>query len=253
MEAIEKEEEINWEGDWHRHTYFQPGITQIDNVSDTSFDFIIDIANGANPGHINGTVTYKDNTAIYEKDDYDCEITFTHHTNHIELQTTYECLNYAGNGAYFEGEFYDDKQPKSETTLVTIGVFEDEVQDATFRKLVRDDYIIFLDHFHLRNSEENHDSFDAIVNEGFIQGLGTINHAIIMINEDHLIWAATLVGDDIFYYTNDPEYKNTLPKTIAAYKRVPLAQEVGAGMSTIGENPCAKCFYLNFGIVTFPS
>ncbi|WP_066067085.1 hypothetical protein [Neobacillus soli] len=112
------------------------------------------------------------------------------------------------------------KNQEIEDTLVGI-VFDNAEQDARFRKLVGEDYSLFLDTFMIVTDEEDIDGFGSKVKGGFIRGLENSDYGVIMFNNTHM-WAAVTHSDNdynlaINYYTNDPKFKKKLPKTIKKY------------------------------------
>ncbi|KAI7247872.1 hypothetical protein KC345_g11912, partial [Hortaea werneckii] len=133
----------------------------------------------------------------------------------------------AGANVTYTGEYTKGSQKEVVYTLKDTGVFKTAAEDKAFRKVVGDDYELFLYSMQLLDGPEDLDGLGAKVISGGVRGLFTITEAIIMYDKKGHYWAAVLDTDEensleefdiaiVRFYTNVPG-TTKLPKTIAKW------------------------------------
>ncbi|WP_096199687.1 hypothetical protein [Bacillus sp. FJAT-45350] len=207
------DEEFMWEGQRIRYSSFHEGTLSISDVSDSGFSFKLHAVNGANMGDIWGDARFINGFGFYY-DGEGCELVFEPIDDGIQIEANESCLYYGGMGVYFDGEYVREVDEKKEDSLVEFDIFKTKEQDEHFRELVGDDYVLFTDRLQLIQSGEDLDRVGAEVYLGGVRGLFSIMEAIIMFNHDNEFWAAALVDDEVYYYTNVDNSKENIPETI---------------------------------------
>ncbi len=211
-----------WGGEWNRvgsSGWFEDASLSITTITAASFEFELFAMSGSHLGEIAGTAQIQQNEALYEDEESGCQIEFSLADQALLVKTTPDCIYYAGVGVFFDGEYRQEKQEKV-LTLQARGMLESEAQEEAFSKLVGDDYALFLNTAHLVFEEEDLDGFGATVRTAGVRGLFTIMESIIMIDSRGTIWAAVIEpeADVVKYFTNDPRYGDSLPKTIEQWR-----------------------------------
>ncbi|KZE64073.1 hypothetical protein AWM68_13275 [Fictibacillus phosphorivorans] len=214
---------IAWDGPWTRVGKFNGGSLEIKNVSDKTFGFTLNVADGANIGMIEGnasieatSATYSDNTTTGES----CVLTFSNKENKIVITQTDSCLSYGGNGTTFEGEFVKGDIKPETKTLSDVQIISAKA-DEQLKKMTGDNYHVFVDNMQMFGEGiKDHDGWGAKVVNGGVRGLYTIKEAIIIIDEKNgLIYAAAIKdGKEVIYYTSNKKYAAQLPKTIEVWR-----------------------------------
>ncbi|MCL7748023.1 tetratricopeptide repeat protein [Halalkalibacter alkaliphilus] len=214
---IEVGDQTNLEGEWTRPGEHTRGILDIHQVDSESFSFEFHVSNGANVGYLDGIAQINGDHAVYV-DQEGCRIDFSLLGESIDVESSQECLMYAGLGAYFFGEYF--RNPVEATTnLVELGVFPSEELDALFMSLVGEDYQLYVERMHLVYPDgENLDNFNATVVSGGVRGLFTLMEAIIMYDDEGQFWSAVLAEEGVIYHTNDLAYQGQLPETINEWR-----------------------------------
>lgn len=215
---------MEWDGPWTRVGKFNGGSLEIQNVSDKTFGFTLNIADGANIGMIEGnanveaaTATYTDNSATGGES---CVLTFSNKGDKIVITQTDSCLGYGGNGTTFEGEFVKGDIKPEPKTLSDVQIISGKA-DKQLQKMTGDNYHVFVDNMQMFGEGiKDHDGWGAKVVNGGVRGLYTIKEAIIIIDEKNgLIYAAAIKdGKEVIYYTNNKKYAAQLPKTIKVWQ-----------------------------------
>lgn len=222
-----------WNGVWTYPSRYNSSTLEISKQTAKQFEFKLFAMNGANMGEISGVAKIVGNKAYFddklskEKDaeKYGCKVTFTHKGNSIDVKTTNDCSNYAGNAVYFDKEYKKGKKlPYIEQDFVQREVFPNAKIDAAFRKLTGKDYETFLNSFHLIFEEEDLDKLNTKVFAGCVRGVCPWNTGIIMFDNKGMFYAmvfgaaegAPEDSDEMSarFYTNNPYYVANLPKTI---------------------------------------
>lgn len=70
----------------------------------------------------------------------------------------------------------------------------------------------------LTTEESDPDSLAARVHASGVRGLFTLVENIIMVNGEGQMWAAMIDDDNVYYYTNSDDHKDTLPRTIEKWR-----------------------------------
>jgi hypothetical protein len=214
---------LQWDGPWTRVGKFNGGSLEIKNVSDKTFGFKLEVADGANIGIIEGkatieaaTATYSDNTTTGES----CVLTFSNKEDKIVITQTDSCLSYGGNGTTFEGEFVKGDIKPEPKTLSDVQIISAKADDQ-LKKLTGDNYDVFVDNMQMFGEGiKDHDGWGAKLVNGSVRGLSNIMEAIIITDEKNgFIYAAAIKeGKEIIYYTNNKQYAAQLPKTIEVWR-----------------------------------
>ncbi|WP_416729803.1 hypothetical protein [Fictibacillus sp. JL2B1089] len=215
---------VEWNGPWTRVGKFNGGSLKISNVSDNSFAFTLDVADGANIGMIEGKAnieavkaTYSDNTVTGGES---CVLTFSNKSDRIVITQTASCLGYGGNGTTFEGEFVKGHVEPESKTLSDVQIISKKTDDQ-LQKMTGDDYRVFVDNMQMFGEGiKDQDGWDARVVNGGVRGLYTIMEAIIITDEKNgFIYAAAIKdGKEVIYFTNNKKYASQLPKTIEVWR-----------------------------------
>lgn len=193
-------------------------VLKIANVVAKEFSFELNAYSGAHTGDIEGVAVIAQGKAVYEDRESRCKMLFTLNKDVITIETSPGCDNYGGIGVTFAGTYKrGDTEPKA-ATLKALGIFRNESRENAFKALVGKDYHLFLENMQLIYEEEDLDHLGATVFSGAVRGLFTIKEAIIMSCPDGLIIAAVIDGDNVRYFTNHPDYKSTMPKTIEEWR-----------------------------------
>jgi hypothetical protein len=216
--AIEQDEENltiseRWVGTWERG---DNGILEIKNIEGNSIEFSIDVTSGGHDGSLAGKAPVTNNVAIFTI--CDCVLELTLQGDSTIVVTEDNCSSMAGMGAYFFGEYKNDRSKAKSETLVDLGVLKNNDEDAAFRAVVRDKYKLFVESTQISFAKDDIDDFNARVETSAVRGLYNISENIIMIDASLNIWAAVLSNSKVYYFTNDNEYKNKLPKTIEKWR-----------------------------------
>jgi hypothetical protein len=210
----------NWAGSWKNETMFRGGELKITGVTGGRFSFSIAVSDGGGSGELEGSATLKGYHAIYSNKDAGgpCKIEFTFEGDSIYMdQQQGNCE--AGAGVYYSGYYYKHLPPKPAETLISLGMLDNESQDRKFRELVGDDYKLFVQSSQwVFEREHDEDSLGVMIHQAAIKHEFTESENIILINPHLDIWAAVINGDSVNYYTNNPEYKHRLPKTIDSWR-----------------------------------
>ncbi|HVU57380.1 MAG TPA: hypothetical protein VHD83_20095 [Puia sp.] len=210
----------NWIGSWTDEGTFHGGGLKITEVSKGWFTFSMEATDGGASGELEGSARLKGYRAVFTEKEYGgvCRIEFTFYGDSIYVdQQSGTCE--AGAGVYYSGVYYKHPPKRPEETLLSLEMLDNEVQDKKFRELVGDDYKLFMRSSQMTfEKEKDKDSLGAIVHQAAVKHMFTELQNIILIN-DHLdIWAAVINGDSVNYYTNRPDYKHRLPKTIDSWR-----------------------------------
>lgn len=215
---------IEWDGPWTRVGKFNGGSLEIKNVSDKTFGFTLNVADGGNIGIIEGnanveatTATYSDNSATGGES---CVLTFSNKGDKIVITQTDSCLGYGGNGTTFEGEFVKGHVEPEPKTLSDVQIISKKADDQ-LQKLTGDNYHVFVDNMQMVGEGiKDHDGWGAKVVNGGVRGLYSIMEAIIITDEKNgFIYAAAIKdGEEVIYYTNNKKFAAQLPKTIEVWR-----------------------------------
>ncbi len=195
----------------------------ISNKTDKSFSFDLTSQNGAATGEVTGSATLKDNKSGAKFTATDktlpCTIEFSFGTSTIKISDIDNTCaeNYAGANASFDDEY--SKTFKVPAASVS-GAFKSKTNFEAFKKLVGTSIKLFNDTSQIATDDVSIDPFNAHVTTYGVQGLYTISESIIMEGQKGMIYAAVIDPnkDTVYYFTNDPAYKSTLPDTIENWR-----------------------------------
>lgn len=196
----------------------------ISNANSKGFDFHFVANNGANTGDLENKAVFVGKDAVFTDTQLDptskipCTVKFQLHSDAIMVKANQACDHYAGNGVSFDGKYTKDSKEKV-LSLIDLGLLSNTQQQENFKNLTGQDYQLFINACGNVVSEAQQSvEPKAIYKEAFMRGLATEMACIIMANEN-TIWAAVIDTNQktIKYFSNDPNYKNKLPKTIQGW------------------------------------
>ncbi|MBB6452380.1 hypothetical protein HNQ94_000825 [Salirhabdus euzebyi] len=213
-EIVENNNEDSWLGKWNRPLRNNSATLNVLEMNDKGFTFTISSTWHARTGMVDGSAFFTSTSQAIFEDGLGCQISFVKNGGKMEVTQTMECSGYGGLNVTFEGDFLKGDVQVPEASLLDIGIFETKKQDDLFRKVVGEDYNLFVENMGVYALGSNLDNFNANVVQGYIVGLATLNEAIIMYNENNEIWGATLHDGQVLYYSNVGEYKRNIPVTI---------------------------------------
>jgi len=200
---------------------FGGGSLKITETKGGAFSFSMEATDGGASGELEGSAKLQGYRAIYTHKEYGgaCRIEFTFEGDSISVdQKEGNCG--AGAGVYFSGYYYKHPPKRLEETLLSLGMLDNDAQDKKFRALVGDDYKLFVNSSQLIfEKEKDKDSLGAVVHQAAVKHMFTDMENIILINERLDIWAAVIHGDSVNYYSNRPDYKHRIPKTIDSWRQ----------------------------------
>ncbi|WP_266156325.1 lysozyme inhibitor LprI family protein [Dyella silvatica] len=109
-------------------------------------------------------------------------------------------------------------EAKPAPTLLSLKVLDQPAQDLAARQLLGKDYGTLLDTVNLSSTADDLDHLGATVGTYFVRGIANTTAAIVMSHGEQL-WIGLLVFDAknqvrMRYYTNVPDWKTRVPKTI---------------------------------------
>jgi hypothetical protein len=224
-----------WAGTWTLEDKrgFNGGDVTIKEVTGLSFDFDISASSGGHAGEIEGHASINGEKARFAEKTgsgggatHECIVDFVLRSKAIEINTNDGCQGYGGMGVVFDGSYLREKPKPTEITLKGLhfspakdDVWTDE-NDRVFAQLTGKDYKQFAETCQLVFTNDDLDQFGAKVHACGVRGLFTFLESIIMTTANGKIYAAVIDVDDdsknpkVLYFTNDPRYAGTLPKTI---------------------------------------
>lgn len=220
-EFIQNGNENSWAGEWSRlgkdaeANYFCSANITISKVNLKSFYFDIMAFNGGNSGGLDGTAKINGNVATFTDDDGKYKVLFTYKDDTLKVQSFGDRDRYMGMGVEIDGDYKKGIREDTLPTLKELGVFQNDIQELEFKKLVGTDYENFVSSFQYVTNEIEEENLGATVCKGFVRGIG--DNAIIVYTSDGKLWAAVL-DDNINYYTNTSN-KVSPPETIVQWSK----------------------------------
>ncbi len=212
-----------WSGTWTRKDKrgFDAADVTIEEVTGKSFDFDISAVSGAHTGEIEGQASINGEKARFaEKTGFggvthECIVDFVLRSKAIEISTNGDCWGYGGMGVVFDGSYLREKPQAAESTLRGLDDAWTAENDRVFAQLTGKDYKTFADTCQMIEEINDLDDFGAKARACGVRGLYTSMESIIMTTASGKIYAAVIdVEGEVLYFTNDPRYAGTLPKTI---------------------------------------
>jgi len=210
----------SWIGKWQKlqEENQRNGELEISSISGDSIKFLLSASSGGNSGEIEGIAIVEGNIGKYSYSDEfdDCIIDFyLYNDSLIEVsQKKGNCS--AGLSVTYSGNYRNKKLVIKEKKfdLINLGIFKNETENNIFKKLVSNNYSLFVESTQVTSEDEDLDNLNARVYSSGVNGLYTFMENIIMIDESNNIWAAVINDDKVYYYTNSKEYIDEIPKTI---------------------------------------
>jgi hypothetical protein len=218
-----------WSGTWTLDDKrgFNGGDVTIKEVTSQSFGFDISASSGGHAGEIEGRASINGEKARFAEKTgsgggatQECIVDFVLRSKAIEISTNDGCQGYGGEGVVFDGSYLHEKPKAAELTLRGLhfspakdDVWTDE-NDRIFAQLTGKDYKKFAETCQLIFAIDDLDEFGAKVHACGVRGLFTFMESIIMTTASGKIYAAVIDDPKVLYFTNDPRYAGTLPKTI---------------------------------------
>ncbi|MEK3879058.1 hypothetical protein [Paenibacillus sp. FSL M7-0420] len=217
----------DWSGEWYMESYspFFGSYVEFSNVKSDKLVFSVDAYDGAHSGQLyEESAVVRKRMAVYKEEDG--SVVFFYLLNGNLYVTSPSPVYSAGANVTYTGHYTRDPQ-ETVYTLRDTGVFKTAADDKAFRKLVGEDYDLFLYSMQLLNEPKDLDGKGAKVVEGGVRGLFTLTEAIIMYDKQGHFWAAALDSDEasdsdevpetfVRFYTNVPG-TSKLPKTIVQW------------------------------------
>ena len=207
-------------GQWTRlnDVPYERAVLSIDSVSAAGFAFELSATNGAQSGEIDGTAVKRGAGAALVDDETKCEVKFGRLGVRLVVSTSPTCASMGGMAVTFDGEFARGDVKSRTVTLTERGVLARNVSEKDFGALVGNAYDAFTSSFQMVSGEKDADGLGAKVASGAVRGMFTVVEAIVMSRPDGKVYAAVIDGDVVKYFSNDPDFTNKLPKTIAAWR-----------------------------------
>jgi hypothetical protein len=222
-----------WSGTWlrQRSTNFDSSSLITSKEGNDTLAFSIVSVNG-NVGEIEAHAKIRGNTAEFiaepDEENYDgsrCHLQFTLAGDLVTVREATPCSHFQGNTVYFDGT-YERNGVALEITTKDSALFKRHTEAYfVFKSLVGSD----LEKFDLSMGQsvgfDEEVYFDpnlqADVEEFFVYHVGS--RAIIAVSADNRIWAAvwdydSALGEVFFYYTNVPQYQNSLPAAFEKWR-----------------------------------
>jgi hypothetical protein len=212
-----------WTGSWEIRSTFEAAALEITRQTADSLAFTLSASSGAHMGEIAGCARGEADLAtfFYAQEGDTCLITFRLRGDTLIEVNQQSGLCSAGMGVTYTGAYRKaGTGPPPVETLATLGILENDREDAQFRRLVGNDYELFLNSSQLTAEESDLDSLAARVHTSGVRGLFTLVENIIMVNGQGQMWTAVIDDDNVYYYTNTSSdaYKDTLPRTIEKWR-----------------------------------
>jgi hypothetical protein len=208
-----------WEGIWRLSPAggFSSGKIQIFFAGKHSFYFQIRRQAGASAGFFSGVALLTPDGGAVFQDGRGGEILLTIKDDRLSIKANDGLSRYGGYGVSFSGNYKQGEVEKF--TLQSLGVFPDETLEEKFGSMTGTHYNDFIKNFYFIIPGKDIDGYNARVFEGYVRGLAPYHACIVMWKPDGCIWAALLDFKDresvIFYFTNNPDVKAEMPKTIS--------------------------------------
>ena len=237
LKAIENTaQNKEWTGAWFMNGIWDGGTLIIGNESEESFEFALSFTRSGHVGILDG-VAKKENEhsasydhIVFNDEEEACKLNFKFHKEYIDLEQLSSNMACGFGFRAFAGGKYENDYKDLKATLSHSGedsVFTNKPEHDAFLQLVGQDfYDLFA--FNMQGFGEYEkdikDQFNARAIAGAAVGFYGSNEAIIMYDKKQNFWAATIEWDEmaddpnIHYFTNNEQYKSSLPFTIQNWK-----------------------------------
>ncbi|BDG72529.1 hypothetical protein Rmf_24580 [Roseomonas fluvialis] len=211
-----------WWGKWNFSSGSAGGYLFIREVGPCGFLFDLDVVHGAHNGSVTAYARIVSNDLAYCRlangdTGNDGELVFKRSlvgsNRIIEIEETALCSFYHGMRATFSGKYSRDRAPWFDIGLIN------ELELSRLYNITGSHFDKLLDCTSDIGSSENLDhELNAQVITGGVAGLYTFMESIVMLNNAGEMWVAYLNDSKVYYFTNVPSFKTTLPKTIEAWR-----------------------------------
>lgn len=222
-------QEMKWEGEWEFEgsNEYASGLLTITEETEQSFYFTLETINAFHLGNISGFAQIENGKAVSNVGDTSypdamCQISFAKENNKITIETTNsDCVYMRGARGFFAGNYIYKDQVKSEMLYGLDSLFNDDAEKKVFYDLIgKDDINLFKKSFEIVEFREKDIPFDTRVYTGKGSESTDIEEGIILIKPVNQISAAALYSDKtIIYFSNIPEFQNTLPAMIDSWSK----------------------------------
>jgi|GEM_PF-518495 len=238
LQKINWQMKNRWFGIWEIESSFllYNGTLNIINVYNESFNFTLDVYNGAHMGSLDGNARIlsnneaeytahliflqidlarilSNNEAEYTSDEsYNekkCVIKFTKFNDIIHVHESFGCFSFHGARATFNGDYKIKKDIFYD--IVELG---DKLLSKLFNELKDEYFEDFLKCIGDIHYQDSLDSFDSKVISPGIAGLYTEYQSILMYTKNDIYGAFLHDDGKIYYFTSDNNFRSTKPKTI---------------------------------------
>ncbi|MBT2290827.1 hypothetical protein J7E73_17140 [Paenibacillus albidus] len=219
----------DWTGEWNMtaESPFRNARVQISGIQKDKLSFTIGAQDGGHSGIIDeGSAYLRNRIAIYKENDG--SVVFFYLLNNQLYVVSPSPVYSAGANVTYTGAYYKGPAKDTTFTLKDLGVFKTNAEDKAFRKVVGDDYELFLSSMQLLTREKDQDGLKATVVKGGVRGLFTVMEAIVMYDAKGHYWAAVIGSQNtgseevelpqVQFYTNVPG-TTKLPKTIDTWRQ----------------------------------
>lgn len=218
----------DWSGEWHtaNNSPFYGAYVEFSKVKSDKLVFSLDAFDGGHSGQlVEESAVVRKRMAVYKEEDG--SVVFFYLLNGKLYVTSPSPVYSAGADVTYTGEYVRGPYDETVYTLKDTGVFKTTAEDKAFRKVIGEDYDLFLYSMQLLDEPKDSDGLGARVVQGGVRGLYTLSEAIIMYDKQGRYWAAVLASDEgdelegsadpyVRFYTNVPG-TNMLPATITKW------------------------------------
>lgn len=216
--------DFRWQQEWQRESANRSVGSQLVLSGEVpNLHFVLNAWNGANTGVLEGDLLLHDGTASY-RNGSNCRIDIHRAGNRLQLAQHGDrggCD--AGMGVDYAGDYLPaaEQAGKPAADLLSLGVLDTAAQNDAAHALLGKDYATLVDDINMQGEVDDLDGLGATVGSYFVRGIANSNAAIVM-RKDTSLWIGLLVfdGNDALrmrYYTNVPDWKDRIPKTIQAW------------------------------------
>lgn len=223
-----REDEPMWWGRWETPQEFAGqswfGHLFIHEVGAVGFLFQLQVTSGSHIGIIAGRARFLSPDVAYAavpvpaSPGKHCDLLFrrryTNQRREILIEDGGDCTSFHGAGVGFGGY----RLVREREILFEMGVL-DEMDLERLYGIAGERYFDLIKPFQGLTPTDNKDPFVATVTAGGIRGLYTISEGIVMRGPEGQLWAAYIDGDDVRYFTTEPEHKQKLPLTIEEWRQ----------------------------------
>jgi hypothetical protein len=197
------------------------GTLFIREIGPRGFLFDLSVYNGAHTGQITAYARMLSTDVAHCRvtngpGDPDGELVFRRRCSRaartIEIEEAAPCYYHGGMRAHFGGSFVREQEPWFDRG------FLNELELARLYGLVGEHIETMRDCTADIGEGESLEERPVKVIWGGVAGLYTEMQSIVMVNQQGQMWTAHIDGDLVRYFTNVPEHRDRLPRTIEAWR-----------------------------------